>query len=304
MRPGYFGRSWSMFKTSWTVLKQDRELLWLAVMNFLVSLAAVLVAGLFVLVVGILSSIGSSDDSWFGNPHVVVFFVAGLFVAVAIAIANAFFHGAIVYGTFERLSGGDPTVKSAMAGARSKMRLLVLWGLTALCISWLINLIQHLLERIRFVGWILGSLVEMAWNVLKFLVIPIVIVEGLGPFASLKRSRELLRSTWGDNLIGQLGLGLIGFLLVIPGALFILLFVLTGFVPLIVLGAVVGGIYILGVILFVSALNSVFQSVLYHYAVRGQVPSGFDSHDVSAAFAPRKGSGFGGFGTTGSTTGF
>jgi hypothetical protein len=36
-----------------------------------------------------------------------------------------------------------------------------------------------------------------------FLAIPIVVLEGRGPFASLKRSGVLLRATWGENVAAQ-----------------------------------------------------------------------------------------------------
>lgn len=305
MRHGYFSRSWNIFKTSWSVLRQDRELLWLAVMNLLVGLGILLLAGLVFLVAGLLSTVSSADSSWWESPPTAVFVLVGIVGLVALAISNSFFHGAIVHGSLERISGGDPTVQSALAGARSRLRQLVLWGITALCISWLIAILERLLERIRFVGWILGSLLNLAWGVLRFLVMPIVIVEGLGPFASLKRSRELLRGTWGENLIGQFGLGIIGFLMMLPGIIVLAILVAPGILVLSVVGIVLGIIWITGVGLFISALNSVYQSVLYHYAVRGEVPSGYTGMDVGSAFAPKKsGGGFGGFGSSGSTTGF
>jgi len=286
------------------VLKQDRELLWLAVMNLLVGLGVLLVAGLVFLVAGLLSSVSSADNSWWETPPAVVLVLLGIVGMVGLAISNAFFHGAIVHGALERISGGDPTVQSALAGARSRLRPLVLWGITALCISWLIAILERLLERIRFVGWILGSLLELAWSVMRFLVIPIVVAEGLGPFASLKRSKELLKDTWGENLIGQFGLGIVGFLMMLPGIIVLVVLVAPGIVVLSAIGIILGVVWIAGVGLFISALNSVYQSVLYHYAVRGEVPSGFTGMDVGSAFAPKKSGGFGGFGTSGSTTGF
>ena len=288
MRPGYFSRSWAMFKTSWHVLRQDRELLWLTVINLAVGLAFALAAGVIVLVAGILTSAGAGvGDSWWEAPHPIILVLTGLLAIVGMALSNTFFHGAIVHGALERLSGGDPTVSSAVAGARSRFGKLMLWGLTALTIGLVLSFIQHLLERIRFVGWILSSLVDLAWVVFKFLVLPIVIVENQGPFASLNRSKDLLKSTWGDNLLINVSLNVVGLLLAIPGVIVIVLAAATGFVPVIVAGAVLGGLYLLAAALFISALNSVLQSVLYHYAVKGEVPAGFDGQDLSTAFAPK-----------------
>ena len=297
MRQGYFSRSWGLFQTSWHVLRQDRELLWLAVINLAVGLAFALAAGVIVLVAGILASAGSlAGDSWWEVPHPFIFFLAGLLFTVGATLSNTFFHGAIVYGALERLSGGDPTVRSALAGARARFKQLMLWGLMTLAVAWLIRIIEHLLERVPYIGWLLSWLwstfARAAWAVLTFLTLPIVIVEGLGPSASLSRSYELLKRTWGENLIVQVGLGLVGFVLMLPGLFVIVLFAASGAVPAIVVGAILGGLYLVGVMLFISALNSVLQSALYHYAVKGEVPAGFAGHDFSTAFAPKKESKF------------
>ena len=292
-RPGYFRRSWAMFKTSWHVLRQDRELLWLTVINLAVGLAFVLVAGVIVLVAGIISSAGGlAGDSWWEAPHPVILVLVILLAAVGIFLSNTFFHGAIVHGALERLSGGDPTVRSAVAGARSRFGKLMLWGLVSLTIGVILSIIQKLLERIPSVGWFLVFLVDLAWAVMKFLVLPIVIVENRGPFASLKRSKDLLKSTWGENLIANVSLWVMGFLLGIIGFIGALPFLAIGrsldFVPLMVVGGVLFVLYQVAVSLFMSALNSVWQSVLYHYAVKGEVPAGFEGQDLSEAFAPRK----------------
>ena len=77
---------------------------------------------------------------------------------------------------------------------------------------------------------------------MTFLAIPVVALEGKGPFASLKRSGTLLKSTWGENLGAQVGFGLLGFVASLPGLIFIGLAVLSGTwtvaVPLGVIGAV------------------------------------------------------------------
>ena len=287
-----------MFKTSWCVLRQDRELLWLTVINLVVCLAFIFVVFTVVFVAAVLvSASGLVDDSWWEDPHPFNLFLATLLAVVGIVLSNTFFHGAIVHGALERLSGGDPTVRSALAGARSRFGKLMLWGLTALTIGAVLRLIQSFLARIPFAGWFLNLFIDIAWAVLGFLAIPIVIMENQGPFASLKRSKDLLKSTWGENVIVQFGLGVVGWMLgvlgTIVGVLFIAFLAAIGPTPVVVVGAVLLFLYLVGIMLFISALNSVLQSVLYHYAVKGEVPAGFDGQDLSTAFAPKSEPGLG-----------
>ena len=67
------------------------------------------------------------------------------------------------------------------------------------------------------IGTIVARLVGLAWNLVTFLVVPILVLEDLGVGDALKRSKDLFKKTWGENVIGQFGLGAVGFLLVAPG---------------------------------------------------------------------------------------
>jgi hypothetical protein len=70
----------------------------------------------------------------------------------------------------------------------------------------------------RLVGQIIGSLIGLAWSLVTFLTIPILVIEDIGVGAALKRSKDLFKKTWGENVVGQAGLGIIGFIAMIPGS--------------------------------------------------------------------------------------
>ena len=55
-------------------------------------------------------------------------------------------------------------------------------------------------DRGGIVGAIVASLIGVVWNVVTFLVVPILVIEGVGPVEAIKRSGGLLRKTWGEQL--------------------------------------------------------------------------------------------------------
>ncbi len=103
---------------------------------------------------------------------------------------------------------------------------------------------------------------------------------------ALKRSKDLFKKTWGENVIGQFGLGAIGFLFTLPGILLIGIGVALGTAGLIVLGTV-GVIWLVAAAVIVSALSGIYRTALYHYAAHGQVPGEFSGIDFGAAFRRR-----------------
>ena len=266
----------ALAKTSWFVLKKDRELMWLPVLSFLVS-AAVGGAALAVVLVtrsAAPAASGAADGATVGPAAVVV----GIAAALALGITSVFFNGALVAGAHERLTGGDPTVGSSIRRAFGRLAGLVPWALMTTTVG---LVLQAMRERAGFLGRIVVDMIGMAWEVVTFLVVPAVVIDEMGAVDGLKRSASLLRQTWGENLIARVGFGLLGFVLVIPAVIVAVLATSVGAawvgIPLAVAWVVV-------VAVVITALNAIFQTALYMYATTGVVPQGFECSSLSQSF--------------------
>lgn len=147
--------------------------------------------------------------------------------------------------------------------------------------------LRWLSER-GLLGRIVSSLFGLAWNIVTYLVVPILVVEGVGPIEAVKRSGALLKKTWGEQIVGNLGIGLVFTL--ITFALILL------FVPVIVAVAATksAAVIITTIVLFVlviiafgligSALNGIYTAAVYRYATEGDAGSFFDTELVQNAF--------------------
>ena len=138
-------------------------------------------------------------------------------------------------------------------------------------------------NRTGILGQIGARLVGMTWEVVTWLAVPVIVAEGTGPFESLKRSAGLFRHTWGENLIGQLGFGLIGLLALVPGAVITALLMVT--MPAV--GLVVGVLWVVITSVVITAMTGIFRTVLYQYASGAPIPDEFSHTDLAAAFRPR-----------------
>lgn len=265
-------------KASWAVLQHDRELAILPILGALASIAVVLAVGL-----PIWLSTDGIDDGGSSAGSDPMLWIGGIIILLAVTVITVFFNAAVVSGARERFSGGDPTISSAIKGAFSRLHVIVPWAILALTVGMIIRLIQ---SSDNIVARILGSLLNMAWGVLTFLVVPILVVEQTGPFQSLSRSGELLRHTWGENLIAQVGFGIIGFVVAIPGIIIIALGASAGSVGALV-AIVIGFGWIALVSVVISTLTAIFQMALYIYATTGQVPMGFEQSGISDTFNER-----------------
>jgi hypothetical protein len=271
-----------MAKASWGVLKGEKQLVWLPVFSFAATLV---VAGGFGLLVYATRSGNSSSDFSLG-PMSYVLIVAAY---VALAFATTYFLAALVAGANARLQGGDASLGECLRIANSRLHRILPWAVVAATVS----IVLQALERQGWIGRIVSSLLGLAWGLLTFLTVPIIVLEDVGPVNALKRSKDLFVRTWGENVFGQFGLGIIGFLAALPAFIVIGAGVATGSAPVIVVAVGVGVAWFLVVSAVMAALSGIYRTALYRYAVDRQVPGPYAGTDLEHAFAPRESRGFG-----------
>lgn len=283
-------RSWALAKSSWAVLRSEKGLAWFPVLSFLGSM---LISGIFALAVW--ATLGK-DTGLNGQDQYTTNIATWVLAAVAyvgVAFVQTYFLAALCAGANERLQGRDTTMGNALAIANSRLHRILPWAIVSATVSMIIQAIE---ERFGVLGQIIAGLIGAAWNVVTFLTVPIIVFEDLGPVNALKRSGHLLKQTWGENLAAQIGLGLIGLLAFIPGAILIGIGIASGVAAVTVVTIAIGGVYLVIAATVLAALSGVYRTALYRYAVDGRVPEAFADTDMEHAFGARRGlrGGFGG----------
>jgi uncharacterized protein DUF6159 len=274
---GRISNTIDLAKLSWAVLKKDRELLLIPVLSF-VS-AVVVLGALLIPTIALIDTSGSGEDGS-ASPALALI---GLVAALSLSVISVFFNGALVAGAHERLTGGDPTVSSAMSRAMSRIGGLLPWALLTGSVG---LVLQALRERAGMIGRFVIGLVGMAWEVATFLVVPAIIIDEHGAIDGLKRSGSLLKDTWGENLAARVGFGLLGIIAIIPAVILVVILGSLGSVALVV-GIVIAVAYVALVVVVLTALNAIFQTALYLYATTGSVPAGFEGSNLSNSFTRR-----------------
>jgi hypothetical protein len=280
--------SWRLAKSSWHVLVQDKKLLIFPVLS---GLACLLVLISFLApIVGIAIAIGpdrmfdkdNPQQTWWAYPVLFAYYFCNYFVVV-------FCNSALVSCAMMHFHGERPTLRDGLRAAWARLPQIVLWSLVAATVGVLLRAIESTNRR---VGELVAALLGTAWTVMTYFVVPVIVMEKANPFQAIGRSLGILRKTWGEALVGNLGLGLFKFLLALP----LLLLILAGVAlcaaggPLIGAGAAVlllAAVYFLVYLAVVSALGTIYLSALYQYAAFDAVPAGFDADAMRQAFVTR-----------------
>jgi hypothetical protein len=275
-----FSRSWALVKASATVLRSDKELLLLPLMS---TIAALLVIASFVAPAIGLGWLDTLDDGGEMSPAMMVwvfaFYLSQYFVMF-------FFNSALVGAAMIRLDGGDPTVRDGLRIAFSKIGPIFGYAMIAATVGLILRMLE---QRAGFIGQIVISMIGAAWTVVTFLAVPVLVARNIGPIDAVKESATLLKRSWGENVIGSGGIGLVF-------GLIIALVVMGGVALSIAAGAGTGsgalagtliGLTVLAVLLLAlvqTALSGIYSALLYRYAVNGDAPAGVDGMLLANAF--------------------
>jgi hypothetical protein len=277
-----FSRSWELIKASGAVLRQDKELL---LFPFFSAIATLVVSASFIvplILTGAFErSIAPGDEAAY-MVFVFVFYLIQYFIIF-------FFNLALVGAAMIRLDGGDPTVRDGLRIASSHVVQILGYAAIAATVGLILRIIE---ERAGFIGRWIAGLVGLAFTVATFLTVPILVSREVGPIEAVKESAALLKKTWGENIIGNGGMGFVFFLFYLAacgiGMVFIFGAAQTGNPVLIVPVIALVVLAIIGLALVQAALQGVYSAALYRYATEGNAGETFPTALLGEAFRPKR----------------
>jgi len=258
---GRIGRGWQLAKMSLRVVRKDKEILLFPLLSGIITI--LILASFFV---GVFFTSGFSNaNSWTFYVFFFVFYFVTFFISI-------FFNAAVIGCATIRMNGGDPVFSDGIKTAMQNIKQILFWALFAATVGLILRAIQ---ERVGILGKFIVGALGAAFTIATYFVVPVLIYEKLGPWGSLKRSVSILKNTWGEALVGNLGLGVIFFLLGLLGLVPIIVGVLFMSLWPIVIGIVIAAVFWIILGLVFSAAQSVLVAALYRYATTGKVSEDF-----------------------------
>jgi Family of unknown function (DUF6159) len=269
-------RGWALTKKSWALLNSHRELVRFPLYGGI----ATIILGLVFLGPGAFAL--DKHTYGVGVPLIVI----GIYV---LSVVGIYFSVGLAACADRIFRGESATVGDGIAVANQRFGAICGWAALSTAIAVVIGLLEN---QGGALGDIAGRLVGAAWSLVTFLAVPVIAIEGTGPFPTLKRSASLFKERWGQQITGNLAIGGAVFLLGLLPAIVLIVLGLVIWSSVGFLGAllVVIGALVLCVALVISkALSGIFGVALYRYALEGEVVGGFTQEDLESAVKQKRG---------------
>ena len=288
---GFFaaiGRGWKLSKLSFSVIKADPELLVYVLLMGIMSVATLSAMNApfilemeWALELGIDATTNEEVVIGLSNAGMAWYFAFYMLLSIIVV----FWNSAIIANSHMRLSGGDPTFVYGVKKAFSRIHLIVIWGMISGTVGLLLKLIRNTNSRevknpgLQIMVAIISFIFEVAWWIMTFFMIPLMVVEGRSIRESMKEGKEMMTRTFGTNIASGLGIQFIGFCF---GALAVLLGIGVGMGLGVIPGIVVGGIGVALTIMWVTAAETVSVSALYVFAKTGEMPQIYKNNGMNS----------------------
>jgi hypothetical protein len=244
---------WDLFAWSFAVIRKNKRLLLFPILSAAVALAALFLGSRRFLHI---DNLGAQDYLWLAAGYFLVSFSMIFFNCGLAACANAQFKG------------DEPTLGYGLRHASARLAPILVWTLLSASVGLILNAIVN-----RFSGagklavWIFG----FAWGMANYLVVPVLIAEDRGAFEAFQRSAQLVRNTWGDQLVAEIRFGWRSVLFLIFPCLVLGAMGANGY-PFLLPVAIV---YFVAAATVLSAAKEIFEVALYRYAALGETPAGW-----------------------------
>ena len=262
------GRGWRVTKLGMHVVRADPELMVYMLFSSILSIIAAII--LLTTTGGLGYFIGGEESTEVGV------FVGTFLSYMAIAIITVFWNAAIIASAHERMTAGtNPSFSYGIKQAMKCLPQIVIWGLISGTVGLIVGLLDGMAQDdnpvVRAIGSIASLIVQVAWWMTTFFVVPMIVLDKISISESMSKSPELFKQTWGEDVVSTVGTGIINFL--------VCLLIVVISLPLFLFGVIGEGLWILvmfvGIavsVLFFSACEAVNCASLYYFAKTGESP--------------------------------
>lgn len=299
---GKFAASWVLTKQSWSVLRVQKGLVLFPLISGMLTILIVCtfmipsVIYIAMSVGGYLGQPANGGSSTGGSAaerlepwQQAVLWVA-IFVCYFLAnIVITFFNSALVACAMQHFAGEATSPMRGLQAALGRWKQILAWAFVNATVG---VVLQFLKDKAGWLARMVLGAAGVAWTIATFFVVPVLVIEGVGPIEALKRSTSVLKKTWGESLIVQFGvgtvMGLIGLLAFVlcTGAGIGLAFAVQSPIPGFI-GAGIGVVLVILIMLVASTLKTILVAACYRYASTGRVPDEFDSLALRNIVGPK-----------------
>ena len=207
----------------------------------------------------------------------------GIFIVFAVSSSvGTFFNAAVVHCASRYFDGKETSVRDGLAAAWQARWKIALWAITAATLGTVLHIID---DNLGLLGSLAQALFNLAWALLTFFVVPVIVLEDTGSIRSiLQESGAAFKETWGESVTASVGVSVAFLPVGIVGlaGLGYAYFLLDGLSAYFV-GAI-GFVLLVAAMVVAQVVGMVVRTALYRYATDQEQVGPFEGRNPDYIF--------------------
>jgi hypothetical protein len=193
-----FINGWALGRQALAVVLEHPQLILFPILS--ACALVFLTVGGFYAVVAFLQQALMMPVAWAHMDQIYHVILAFAFVVyVLIWFAMLFLNTALTATILLHQADGRMSMSEGFAIALRRLGCLLQWALFAATIGVLIGMLSRMLENnLGWVGRWIGNAIGATWALAIYFIVPVLAVEGVGPFKGIEKSIETVKRKWGQ----------------------------------------------------------------------------------------------------------
>jgi hypothetical protein len=216
-------------------------------------------------------------------------YIVGLILGYAMTVVTLYYATGLSSHVLSIFKAEQTTYTENIRRTRAKLPTILSLALINTVVAFIINMIQ----RIRFVGWLVSKIVGVIWSLATTFTVPLVADRSIGGIAATKESIRMFKATWGETITSRVSIGgvffLIYFVIAIPVTIVLAVIFMTLFG---VIGLLIAFLFLVITLILMGVVQSlatnVLNTALYYYAAHHVVPPNFSPELLASVYRSKK----------------
>jgi hypothetical protein len=208
--------------------------------------------------------------------------IAWLLIAFAVYFIIIFSNTAMVACICQRLQHQKSSVANGFKFATKRLPQILGWSLISAIIGTVLNALEsshNIFEEI------IGALLSFAWSLTAFFVVPIIVVNGVGPIKAIKESAKIFARNFRTTIKPRIFIGFIIFILFALCYGILAVLPNNAFQPYFIMSFLIIASFL---VIFNYVLSNIISSTLYLNFTDKIVPEHFNQEMFDNAMVQRK----------------
>lgn len=282
-----FKENLSLTVKSFKFIMTHKKLMFFPILKFILIIPTLIAVYITIIYFGAQNQHAASDNALFSKLIVLISCLATIFVSTFFSV----FTDVALSSAATQAVNGSISIQKSISQSFSRLKTIFTWALSAAIIKLLLQRKKND-SSINFLGELTGSIMGLMWYIATFLVIPVIAYEKLGAIDSIKRSADLMRKNFGQNVSSSLILPLFSLLVIVCfgllgfGAAYLFKYVDPN-EPAWIIAAIIISIVVFLIIIalhiVISATKIIFKTAVYQYTIGTPVKL-FSQNEIQSTF--------------------